>query len=120
MHSKDPSVFTFSLSALFLPCLVQSRASAVEGGEGGARLELIGGRKKKGEGRNCAGRKDALVAAASDSISMNFTAEAAAAAIAAATSSDSLSKPAAALCAGAPRRGPVAAPHLPPTLESSV
>lgn len=80
--------------------------------------DLIGG---EGEGRTVrAGRKDALVAAASDSISMNFTAEAAAA-VAAAASSDSLSKPAAAApCVGAPLRGPAAASHLPQTLESSV
>lgn len=83
------------------------------GGGGGALTHLIEGKRRR---ENCAGRKDALVAAASDSISMNFTAEA----VAAASSSDSLSKPAAAPCVGAPPRGPAAASHLPPTLESSV
>lgn len=99
----------------FLPRPVQSRAYVPLGWV----ADLIGG---EGEGRTVrAGRKDALVAAASDSISMNFTAEAAAAVAAAAASSDSLSKPAAAApCVGAPLRGPAAASHLPQTLESSV
>lgn len=80
---------------------------------------MIGEKRRR---ENCAGRKDALVAAASDSISMNFTAEAVAAvaAVAAAASSDSLSKPQAAPCVGAPPRGPATASYLPPTQESSV
>lgn len=77
---------------------------------------MIGEKRRR---ENCAGRKDALVAAASDSISMNFTAEAVAA-VAAAASSDSLSKPQAAPCVGAPPRGPATASYLPPTQESSV
>lgn len=72
---------------------------------------LIGGKQE-----NCAGWKDALIAAASDSISMNFTAEA----VAAAASSDSLSKPAAVPCVGALARGPAADSCLPPTLDSCV
>lgn len=81
---------------------------------GGGGIGWLDRRKKRRE--NCAGRKDALVAAASDSISMNFTAEA----VAAASSPDSLSKPAAAPCVGALLRGPVAASNLLPTLESTV
>lgn len=60
-----------------------------------------------------------LVAAASDSISMNFTAKAAAAA---ASPSDRLSEPAAAAASrvGAPSRGPATVSRRFPTLESGL
>lgn len=76
------------------------------------------GRESK-TGENCAGRKDALVAAASDSISMNFTADAAAA-VEAAPLSESPGKPKAAPCVGAPQRGPATAPRLPPAIQLGV
>lgn len=59
-----------------------------------------------------------LNAAASDSISMNFTAEAAAA-VAAAASSDSPSEPRAVPCVGALLRGPAIASHLSRAVENS-
>lgn len=118
MHSKDPSVSTFPFRLYFRYWLLVFALPSTE-----LCVRAVGAvgwldrRKRKRE--NCAGRKDALVAAASDSISMNFTAEAAAA-VAAAASSDSLSKPEAAPRVVAPTRGPVTASHLPPTLESCV
>ena len=69
-------------------CLAQNGAACVcyLSGGGGCLTSRGGGERGR---KSCAGRKDALAAAASDSISMNFTAEAAAA-VAAASSSDSL------------------------------
>ena len=118
MHSKDPSVSTFSFRLYFRYWLLVFALPSTE-----LCVRAVGAAgwldRRKRRRENCAGRKDALVAAASDSISMNFTAEAAAA-VAAAASSDSLSKPEAAPRVGAPTRGPPTASHLPSTLESCV
>lgn len=109
-------MFFFFSSFFHLNALPRAEPYAVWGRrEGVYRLTRSEG---KGDGRNCAGRKDVLVAAASDSISMNFSAKAVAAA-AAAASSGCLSQPAAALCVEAPLERPVAASHLLLTPESS-
>lgn len=109
-------LFFFTILILFFSplSLPAAKPYAVWGGGGVGRAGWLDRWKRRRE--NCAGRKDVLVAAASDSISMNFTAKAAAAA-----SSDCSRQPAAAgLCVGASSEGPVAGSHPILTLEGSL
>jgi len=104
--AAPPTRALFSVLLLHPLAHNQSHALASLGGES-SDFKSVGRRRrrKKQTGALRGQQRDALVAAASDSISMNFTASAAAAASAPRI--------------GAPSRGPAAASHQHPAPESS-